>query len=230
MNAEKISSVGERESAAPANDAYPIGPGDTISIKVWRHDELNRTATVDAAGNIPMPLMGEMHVDGLTAAELRTAVVQHLNQYYVDPQVEVYVSDMQSRNAYVLGEIRSPGALKLDRRMLIWEAISRSGGFTNDANRKQVLLIRTRGNESRVYSVDTEQLFQGGTVNALLYLKNNDIIYILPSFIANLERFMNRFTNIIMPIVTAERAVVLGDEVSRIIRGEDNTRNVTISP
>ena len=49
---------------------------------------------------------------------------------------------------------------------------------------------------------------------------NGDVLYVVPSFIANVERFMIRFNNIINPFVTVERGIIIGDEAVNVLRGE----------
>ena len=209
-----------------------LGSGDEITINVWRNDDVKRTVQIDPSGNIYLPMAGEIQASGLTISQLREEITSRLSKYLLDPQVDIHVLTLRSQKVYILGEVKSPRSLILDRKMLVWEAISDAGGFTNDANEKKVLLVRSEKDVARVtaFNLDIRGMLKNGKIQRNVYLKNDDIVYVLPSFIADIERFMIRFSNIISPLVSIERAIIFGDEVVDILTGEPREREVIISP
>lgn len=209
-----------------------LGTGDEVIFNVWRHDELKRTVRIDPSGNVYLPLAGEITASGLTIPQLKEEVTLRLSKYIIDPQVDISVSELRSQKVHILGEVRSPGTLALDRKMLIWEGISRAGGFTNDANENQVLLVRGEKDAARVtaLNLDIKDMLKDGTFDKDVYLKNGDIVYVPPSFIADVERFMTRFNNIINPFVTIERGIILTPEALDVLRGKEGESIITITP
>ncbi|MFX0203976.1 MAG: polysaccharide biosynthesis/export family protein [Candidatus Hodarchaeota archaeon] len=222
--------IDEAEQLSPPSP-FILGTGDEITFSVWRHDDLRRMVQIDPSGNIYLPVAGEIKASGLTVSQLREEVTSRLSKYIVDPQVDINVSAIKSQRVHILGEVRSPGTLTLDRKMLVWEGISKVGGLTTDANKKNVLLVRSEKGVARVtaLNLDIRDMLKDGKLDQNVYLRNGDIIYALPSFIANVERFMVRFNNIINPIVTLERGIVLAPEAIDVLSGEEGPR-VLITP
>ncbi len=222
--------IDEAEQFSPPSP-FILGTGDEIAFSVWRHDDLKRAVQIDPSGNIYLPVAGEIKASGLTISQLREEVTSRLSKYVVDPQVDINVSALKSQRVHILGEVQSPGTLTLDRKMLVWEAIAKAGGLTTDANEKKVLLVRSEKGVARVtaLNLDIGEMLKDGKLDQNVYLRNGDIIYAPPSFIANVERFMVRFNNIINPIVTLERAIVLAPEAMDVLRGEEPPR-VIITP
>ena len=217
-----------QEEASP----YVLGSGDEITINVWRHDDLKRTVRIDPSGNIYLPLAGEIRASDLTISQLREEVSLRLSKFLVDPQVDISLSTLRSQQVHVLGEVRTPGSFSLERKLLVWEAISKAGGFTDDANQKKVLLVRSENDVARVtaLNLNIRGMLKKGKLDQNVYLKNGDVIYVPPSFIADIERFMIRFDNIIRPFVSIERGIILGDDVANILSGKEVERAIIVPP
>lgn len=223
--------IGQQEMAPPTFSV--LGPGDELTFNVWRHDTLERTVQIDPSGNIYLPLVGEMKASGLTIVQLRKKISSRLSKYIVNPQVDISVSSLQSQKVHVLGEVNSPGSFViLDRRMLVWEAISQAEGFTNDANKDEVLLVRSEKGVARVtaLNLNIKEMAKNGKLDQNVYLRNGDIVYVPPSFIANVERFMVRFYNIINPFASLERGIIMAPEALNVLRGEEAEKEIVISP
>jgi polysaccharide export outer membrane protein len=220
-----------QEEISPPSPSI-LGSGDEIIINVWRHDDLKRTIQIDPSGNIYLPLAGKIQASGLTISQLREEVTLRLSKYLTDPQVDISVSRLKSQRIYILGEVKSPRSLILDRKLLVWEAISEAGGFTNDANEKNVLLVRSEKDVARVTAVnlDIRGMLKNGKLDRNVHLQNGDIVYVPPSVIVDIERFMIRFDNIIRPIVSITRTIILANDAYSILTGTDEEREIVISP
>jgi len=222
--------IDKKETAFPTS-LFTLGSGDEITFNVWRHEDLKRTVQIDPSGNIYVPLAGKVEASGLTISQLREKIASGLSKYLVDPQVDINVSSLKSRKVHILGEVRSPGTFILDQNMLAWEAISEAGGFTTDANEKGVLLVRNENGVARVAALNIHDMLKTGKIDQDVHLRSGDVIYVPPCFIANLERFMQRFNNIISPFVTLERGIILEPQAVDVLRGkEEERRGVIVSP
>lgn len=218
--AEKVAMSKQR---MPPPTPFVLGSGDELTFNVWRHDNLERTVQIDPSGNIYLPLVGEMKASGLTIPQLRTEITSRLSKYIVNPQVDISVSSLQSQKVHVLGEVVSPGSFVLDHRMLVWEAIAQAEGFTADANKDAVLLVRSENGFARITALDLdiEELLEHGGLTEDFILKNGDLLYIPPSTIANVERFMTRLNNILSPFLNIERGIIMSQDVRNVIKGKD---------
>jgi polysaccharide export outer membrane protein len=199
----------------PGPSYFALGIGDEIEISVWRNNDLNRTVTVDPDGNIYLPMAGEIHAEGMSINELRKTVTERLSKYIINPVVDINATSIESQKFYILGEVKVPGVFRYKQQMNVMGGVIQAGGFTLDADLNKVLLLR---NEKGVYrpralDLDIEDISQSAQLAIATNLQNGDIVYVPPKFIANLERFMKRFNNIIVPIVNLERAIVTFPDV-----------------
>lgn len=212
--------VEQREVSPPP--PFVLGVGDEISINVWRHDNLNTAIQIDPSGNISLPLAGEIKASGLTVSQLREKITLRLSKYYVDPKVDVALVNMSSRNVYVLGEVSSPGAFVLERRISALEAITLAQGFTNDANQEAVLLVRAKEGQAEVVALnlDIQEMSEEGLPIQNVYLRNRDVIYVTPMKIVDAQRFMLRLSGILAPILDVQRSVLMGSTLYDILIGK----------
>ena len=218
--AEKIV-VSQKDIGSPT--PFVLGQSDEIIFNVWRHDNLQRTVQIDPSGNLYLPLVGQIKASGLTIPQLRKKIFLRLSKYIINPQVDISVSRLKSQKIHILGEVNAPGSFTLDRRMLVWEAISEAKGFTNDANKKSVLLVRSEDGFARItaLNLDIQKMLKNGGLKQDFSLRNGDLIYVPPSTIANVERFMLRLKNIISLITEVERGIIMSQDVYKALRGED---------
>ena len=213
--------VKQREVSPPP--PFVLGAGDEIRLNVWRYDNLNARILVDPSGNISLPLAGEIRVSGLTVSQLREEITIRLSKYYVDPKVDVVLVKPGSRNVYVLGEVTSPGAFVLARRISALEAITMAEGFTNEANQEAVLLVRAKEGQAEVVALnlDIQEMSEEGLPIQNVYLRNRDVIYVTPLKIVDAERFMQRVSRILAPILDIQRSALMWSTFYDILIGKD---------
>lgn len=212
------------------NQGFVLGVGDEVKITVWRQDDLNRVLRIDPSGKIFYPLVGEIDVAGLSAEELRRIITEGLSDYIDNPQVNVNITSFRNRKIYVLGEVNKPGILVIEDAMNIMDALLNSGGLTRDADKKKIILIRNHPDQIELRSIDIKSLFDTGDNSQMVALQKDDIIYVPPSFVANVDRFFEHVAKIIYPIAETERAILLGDAIWELIAGERAVERIIISP
>lgn len=215
--------------------SFSLRPGDELDIKVWRHDNVSRSVRIDPDGRIYLPLAGEIDAAGRTLRELREETTERLSRYIRSPSVDINVVRLRNNSVYILGEVSDPGVVDMEKELLVWEAIAHAGGLTQDANSRQIILIRTdRDGRARgeVVSMDLRSAGKGKELNAGCTLRRGDVLYCPPRKIASIERFMIRLNNIVSPIMNTERTIIFGDEVNSIFSGDEtgSSRGVVISP
>lgn len=132
---------------------------------------------VDEKGDIQMPLIGSLHVSGLTIAEVRALVRDKLNVTYLkDPIINIRLANFK---VSVLGEVARPGVYPINNeRITITEALSLAGDLKITAQRKDVLLIREINGERKYirFDLQSKDMFN----SPYYYLQNNDALYITP--------------------------------------------------
>jgi polysaccharide export outer membrane protein len=120
-----------------------LGPGDLIEINVYNVPELATKARVSNSGDVYLPLIDYVHVDGLTQEEAQTVIEKRLEDggFVRNPHVTIFVDEAASQGVAVLGEVAKPGIYPDVVDHKLYEVISEAGGFTPNASRK-VAIIR----------------------------------------------------------------------------------------
>jgi polysaccharide export outer membrane protein len=121
---------------------FVLGPSDVIHVNVWKNVELSQTVTVGPDGFVSLPLLGDVHVAGMTANQLGLSLAGRLSTYVVSPQVTVSVVDIRSRQVYVLGQVGKPGGFPLIAPINVLQLIAQAGGLSTYANRKGIVILR----------------------------------------------------------------------------------------
>lgn len=210
----------------PVEDVNPtVGPGDDLNILVYRHTDLTLgTVPVRTDGNITMPLIGDVKVEGLTIPQLRETLETRFARYIVNPQIVISYNKINSQKIFVLGEVTTPGIIKLDDRLTLLQAILKSGGMTHDARSSQVLLIR----KSKAYALSVDSIFNGDPTQDVPIV-NGDIVYVPSTTLSDLGRTFSHITKILSPIIQLESGIVLSPQVEDVIRGNAGGDGASLS-
>jgi polysaccharide export outer membrane protein len=88
---------------------YLIGPGDVLSIDVWKEEELSKQVSVRLDGKISLPLVNDIEAAGLTLVQLREQLAEKYKDFVDVPEVSVTVIESRSKRIYLLGKVTRPG-------------------------------------------------------------------------------------------------------------------------
>ena len=122
-----------------------------MQISVAGVDDLKeRTVRVSGEGQIELPLIGNLQVNGLTEAGVRDKISAALTKYMYNPQVDVFVKEYHSRQVAVVGAVRTPGLIMLTGGESILDAITQAGGMTADAADEIVILPENKGGRTKL--------------------------------------------------------------------------------
>jgi polysaccharide export outer membrane protein len=207
---------------------FILGPKDEVTVNVWRNDDLKRTVQIDPSGNIQFPLIGELKASGLTLLQLREKITLRLSKYIVDAQVDIIVSNLKNLRIHVLGEVKAPGTFDWRSGMLVWEGVAQAGGFSLDANEENILLIRSENGKAVIKALNLRDVLKGNNLTQNIYLRNGDLVYVLPTFIANVERFMTRLYHMISPLINMESGIILYPQVRDVLRGKESSGTMVV--
>lgn len=136
--------------------------------------------TVDKSGNIDFPVLGAVHVAGMTREEIASYIKEELMEKNLvkDPIVTV---EFQNLTVSVLGEVSNPGRYNIDKDHLsLLDAISMAGDLTIYGKRDNVLVQREENGRKVLYKVDLNS-GQDLYASPVYYLQQNDVIYVEPN-------------------------------------------------
>ncbi len=156
---------------------YLIGPHDSLSIFVWREEELTRDVTVMSDGRISFPLIGNIMAQGKTVTELRDIITTKLKNFIDAPEVTVIVNESRSR-IYIIGNINAPGPYPLFANMTVLQALSTAAGFAEWADTKDILIIRRQGEKEVQFRFNYKQFIAGKKVEQNIVLQPNDTVVV----------------------------------------------------
>lgn len=145
---------------------------------------------VDSDGNIDFPILGKIHVAGMTRKELTEYLKQRLmdEDYIKDPIVTVQFLNFKIS---VMGEVNRPGSFDISSdRITLLEALSKAGDLTIYGRRDRVAVIReVDGVRTILYhDLRSSDIFQ----SPCYYLQQNDIVYVEPNKIKTGQSRINQ--------------------------------------
>lgn len=155
--------------------------GTTSSLQSSTAANVNPTNTangfmVDDRGEIQLPLLGPVRIEGLTTSEARALIQNKLVNYLKEPVVSIRLVNFR---VSVLGDVARPGVYPVNNeRVNVSEALSMAGDLTITAVRNNVLLVREIDGKRQYIRLDMQnkELFN----SPYYYLQNNDVLYIQP--------------------------------------------------
>ena len=169
----------ESNPSADKSDAdYIIGPGDILSIDVWKESELSKQVSVRLDGNVSLPLVNDIKAAGLTCGELRSQLTEKYKDFVDVPEVAVTVIESRSKRIYMLGKVAKPGEYALQKNMTVVQAISLAGGLAEWADSSDVKLIRKIKGTEKTFRIDYEAIVSGEDLSQNVLLQPDDTIFV----------------------------------------------------
>lgn len=167
------------ELASPFNTSTSLNSLNPNSLNNTTSTASLQIRTVDANGNLDMPIIGEIECLGKTRAELAKLIADKIiaGGYINDPSVNVQFADMK---VSVLGEVARPGqyAITTDR-ISILDALAMAGDLTIYGLRNDVAVLRE---ENGVRTITLLDLTKSDIFTSpCFYLQQNDAIYVKPN-------------------------------------------------
>lgn len=134
---------------------------------------------VDNEGNIDFPVLGELHVGGLTKNETEKLIQEKLKPYL--RETPIVTVRMMNYKISVLGEVNKPGTFTIsNEKVNVLEALAMAGDMTIWGIRDNVKLVREE--ESGQRKIVVLNLNQADMVDSpYYYLQQNDILYVSPN-------------------------------------------------
>jgi polysaccharide export outer membrane protein len=147
----------EKGASETTSPALVLGPGDELEVTVYGAPDLSTHARVSADGNISMPLVGYIHVAGLSSSEAEGTIESQLLKENIlnAPQVSVYVKDYTSSGISVAGEVTRPGFYSALGPHRLFDILQMSGGLSERAS--GAVTVTHRGDENNPVRLEVSQ-------------------------------------------------------------------------
>ena len=141
-------------SVLGATNEYQLGPGDEIEVLVYQEPELRTFSKLSQSGQIDLPLIGQIKLEGLTVTQAKLGIETAYKQgYLVKPNVTITVRTY--RPFFIHGEVKAPGSYKYQADLNIEQAIALAGGLKDRASSSKWVIWRGYPRESFIGIKDT---------------------------------------------------------------------------
>jgi polysaccharide export outer membrane protein len=180
---------------------YRITRGDELSLRFYYTPELNTNAGVRSDGRISVPLLGEVHVEGMTVADMSALIERLLAPQVKRAQVSINVQTAATQRVFVGGEVTKPGMQPLAGPMTVLQAVMVAEGMKDTAQPAHVLLLR-RGPQGQreVLTIDLDAVMSGRDLSGDLPLQAFDAIVVPRTGIADVGRWVDLYIRRVLPI------------------------------
>jgi polysaccharide biosynthesis/export protein len=163
-----------------------LGAGDLLDISVYGVPELTTRARISHDGDIYLPLIGYISVQGLTVEETQTLIEKRLSEggFVNNPHATVFVAENSSQMASLLGEVARPGVYPVMGERRLFELVSAAGGFTDRAG-KTITVTRKESPSQPITLPLAKNLADVPGSNVMIYagdivtVPKADIVYVV---------------------------------------------------
>ena len=158
------------------NPNYRVSPGDRIVVKMWGAKQYEDVLTVDIQGNIFVPEIGPVYVQGCSYSSLGGTIKSAIGKVFTS-NVELYVNLQSSQPVavFVTGAVNNPGRYAGSQNDNILSYIDRAGGINSQTGSYREILIKRKG--AIVKRIDLYRFITQGELPEII-LENNDVILV----------------------------------------------------
>jgi polysaccharide export outer membrane protein len=165
-------------AAAPVSGAYVIGPEDVLDVQFWREKEISGEVIVRPDGKISTPLLNDVQAAGLTPDELRTRLMEEASKILEAPNATVIVKQINSRKAFIVGEIEKPGPYSIAAPTTVLQLIAMAGGLREYARRGRITVLRNANGGHIRLLFDYDKVLSGKGLAQNVELKPGDTVVV----------------------------------------------------
>ncbi len=177
---ESTASVPAPTAEADEPGDYLLGAGDLITVTVFETPDLNSEARVSSRGFVSLPLINNVQVANLTAAEAEQKIEDLYKRSYLhDPHVTVYIKEHMSKQITLVGALQKPGTYDYVAKRRLLDVIAIANGLTDKAG---AMAYVNRQDESAGkyvnYLVDLNALIKQGNMTQNMVIRGGDVIFV----------------------------------------------------
>ena len=165
----------------PTPKNYIIGADDEINIDIYGYQEVNQKLTVSPEGNITIPNVGLINVNGITvenaAKRIREKMIRsgYASIGNGQSQIQVSIGKIRSIKVTVIGNARKVGTFTLSSLSTLFNALYASGGPNETGSLRNIELVR---NNKVITIFDAYKFLLNADQTSDVRLNDRDVIRI----------------------------------------------------
>ena len=183
FNSRNLTFAPSQNIPTPVN--YQLAAGDEVIIDVWGNNQATYRETITPEGNINIPNLGPIYLNGLTVKEAEKYLKKELNKIHSGIEGEKPTSEMKlslgqirTIQVNIMGEVAVPGTYNISSFSNIFHALYRAGGIGKLGSLRSIQLMR---NGKKIADVDVYDFILKGKTMDAVRLQEGDVI-IVPTY------------------------------------------------
>jgi protein involved in polysaccharide export with SLBB domain len=142
---------------------YILSPNDQVAVEVFGEDDLRANGRLSPEGNLNVPLLGSIHLAGLTPTQAASRLTElYSRDYLVNPKINVTLVSYGSRRFTMLGQIGHPGIFEMAPEGIdLLEAVAMAGGYTRIAAPERITVRRHTASGEQIIKVNAKRFTKG---------------------------------------------------------------------
>lgn len=193
------------QSSLSSYKDYRVGAEDLIEVTFFGNDELDREVRINGRGQISLPLIGVVQVDGLSPQEIegKLAKLYKEGRFIRQPQITVTVKEYRHQRVMVTGAVVQPGSYEMIGPRTLLEMLGKAGGLVDKPEMKagNLAYVTRHQNAPALMKVamqdgkppaskpgtvviDLRRLLSGDDLRLNIPIQNGDVIYVPPARMA----------------------------------------------
>ncbi len=157
---------------------YILGPSDTININLTDTDDLDGTYEIDEGGMIDLPFIGKIKIDNLSLNETQNLLIQTIQNFYKNPDLQIVVEEYNSSKVYIVGAVRGQKTIPLNQKPLTLIEATIQANFNPGSEDKLFGVTGLLRREGKVYKINLTNTFKSKDKKENFYLRKDDVVYI----------------------------------------------------
>lgn len=159
-------------------NGYVIGADDVLSIIYWREKDMSAEVTVRPDGKVALPLINDLQAAGLTPDAFRDRVIAAARRYVEDPNPTVMVKTINSRRAFITGQVEKPGPYPLNHSISVLQLVALAGGLKEFARGTNISIIRVENGQQVVFRFNYQDALNRKNLAQNIELKPGDTVLV----------------------------------------------------
>ena len=177
-NSTAGNAVDKAPLSVPVGSDYVLGPGDELVVDYWGTTSQHLQRSVDREGRVSIPEAGTMVVAGRTLGEAKQSIQRMLSSQLRGITVDVTLGKLRTVRAYVVGDVKNPGAYDISSLSTALSALITAGGPTDTGSYRTVKHYRGK---ALVEEVDLYELMLKGVSSGEVHIESGDSILVPPA-------------------------------------------------
>jgi protein involved in polysaccharide export with SLBB domain len=154
-------------SSVSAPPGYVLTANDQVAVEVFGEEDLRANGRLNPEGNLSVPLLGSIHLAGLTLTQAASKLTDlYGRDYLVSPKVNVMLLGYAKRRFSILGQVSRPSSYEMPDSspggIDLLEAIAMAGGYTRIAAPERITVRRqTEGAPDQIFKINAKRFTKG---------------------------------------------------------------------